>query len=267
MDRIKQMNVAFHGIYPFSMRLKSRYGFENYTNLDDPCFFWGCLGEIEKINNHRGLKIVKFLTPADCKVIDYLTESDNLYIISDPHFITNKKFNFVDIEFEYQYFDIFKPKPLGEKIYCYMRDPVEFGKNILMRIQKKIKYEIIFGGEVGNAQYYDSLEELKRKYYDHCFLSINLSKKHGYTTVRELGFMGIKTLMSSPYNFPSIIQLQKYSRQGNNIFVDDDEIIDIINKESTKIGSVVPQIDPHNVKDEWLDINFWKNKTYEKYSS
>jgi hypothetical protein len=264
-NKIKQINVANHGIFPFYDKLKNRYNFVDYNNNIDPCFFWGVLGEIDKINNHKGLKIVKFITPFDCSVIDLLNESDNLFIISDPHFITDKKFNFVNIEFETQNYEIFKPKLLGNKIYCYMRDVVEFQKKILENIQKKINYEIIYGGEIGNARYYDNIESLKINYYEKCFLSINLSSKHGYTTVRELGLMGIKTIMSSPYEFPSIIQLKKYIRHGNTVIIDEAEITEIINSEAKKINTIQCSMDPHNIKDEWLNIEFWENKLYEKY--
>ena len=36
-----------------------------------------------------------------------------------------------------------------------------------------------------------------------------------------------------------------------------EDIIGIINEESKKIGSIQNPIDAHNIKDEWLDLNFW----------
>jgi hypothetical protein len=269
MKRIKQINVAEHGVFPFSHRLKERYGFEDYTDINEPCFFWGVIGEIHKINNHQGLKIVKFLTPSDCQLINQLKNSENLFIINDPFFNTHIDFNFANIEFEFSDFSIFQTITLGDKIYCYMRDPLEFRRDILDNIQRKINYEIIYGGEVRDAKYYDTLEYLKKKYYDKCFLSINLSSKHGYTTVRELGCMGIKTIMYSPYNFPSIIQLNYFERDfngnGSTIKVNEDEIIEKINKESNNIGEMGNRMDPHNINDEWLFVDFWKKNEYIRY--
>jgi len=269
MSRIKQINVALHGVYPFSKRLKEKYGFVDYHNQDEPCFFWGCLGESHKINNHKGLKVVKFLTPSDCWSIDELEESENLYIINDPFIQTKKNFKYSSIEFEIGDYSLFEPKILGDKIYCYMRDTTEFRKDILNSIQKKINYEIIYGGLVGNATYFDTLENLKSEYYDKCFLSINLSSKHGYTTVRELGYMGIKTIMSSPYNFPSISQLKTYSRDyrgdGRTIIVDENEVIEKINYESKSIGKMGIKMNPHNINDKWLNVDFWVSGEYIKY--
>lgn len=264
---IKQINVANHGLYPFSSKLKERYNFIDYYDINLPCFFWGVIGEVKKINDHKGLKIVKFLTPLDCTYLKFLNITDNLFIINDPLLDHSLDFKFVSLEFEYKDYSIFKPKKLENKIYCYMRDPVEFKLNVLNNIQRKINYEIIFGGLVRDATYYDSLEFLKENYYDKCFLSINLSSKHGYTTVRELGLMGIKTVMYSPYNFPSIIQLKNTSENINNMIFDEDEIIYHINYESVKIGLVQESMDPHNIKNEWLNINFWLNDEYKKYIS
>ena len=106
-------------------------------------------------------------------------------------------------------------------------------------------------------------------YYDKCFLSINLSSKHGYTTVREMGCMGIKTIMHSPYNFPSIVQLDYYERNfkgnGHSIKVNEDEIIEKINRESYNIGKLGVSMNPHNINDEWLYVDFWEKNDYIRY--
>jgi hypothetical protein len=75
-----------------------------------------------------------------------------------------------------------------------------------------------------------------------------LSKKHGFVTVRELGLMGRKTIMNTPYDFPSIINF-------NNI----EHIIHLINQESTKINTVQQSINPHVQNDDWLFLEFWNN--------
>ena len=271
MKKIKQINIADHGFYPFSPKLIKRYNFESYTNIDEPCFFWGAIGEVDKINNHRGLKIIKFLTPADCWVINSIMNTENLFIISDPFIETNVNYNFVNIEFEISDFKIFEPIILKDKIYCYMRDPFEFRKDIINNIQRKIDYEIIYGGENCDAKNYYSPIDLKSMYYDNCFLSINLSSKHGFTTVKELGCMGIKTIMYSPYNFPSIVQLNHYERDfksgGHTIRVNEDEIVEKINIESFNIGKKGISMNPHNIDDRWLNVDFWENKEYIKYTS
>ena len=92
MNKIEQFNVANHGIHPFKKNLMSRYDFKEYHNPDLPCFFFGGLGEIEKINNHRGLKVVQFITPFDCTVANQLIDGPNLFVVDDPNIDPNLVF-------------------------------------------------------------------------------------------------------------------------------------------------------------------------------
>ena len=48
---------------------------------------------------------------------------------------------------------------------------------------------------------------------------------------------------------------------------DEDEIIYHINNESKKIGTIQDSMNPHNIKDEWINTNFWLYNEYEKYTS
>jgi hypothetical protein len=259
--KINQVNVANHGIHPFKKNLINRYNFKEYYSTVLPCFFFGAIGEIEKINNHKGLKIVQFITPSDCLTANELINSPNLFIIDDPNIDKGLSLNKKNIKLEFKDYSLFKPKVLEDKIYSYMRDKQEFKYDILQRIQKKINFEIIFGGlsdyPSTPAELYPPIEFLKENYYDKCFLNINLSSKHGYVTVREFGLMGIKTLMSSPYDFPSIINIKNLNNNPNVVTPDEEEIIELINMESKKIGQIQDSINPHNVKDEWLDYDFW----------
>lgn len=246
MDKIEQINVVDYG-RNFKDGLVKRYNFKDYYDIDKPCFFFG--GEIDKINNHRGLKIVQFITPNDCYNANQLIPCDNLFVINDPNIDMTLNLQRRDVLMEFKDFSNFKPNLMGNKIYCYMRDKNEFQYERLKNIQSKIEYEIIYSGmskfHSTPPEHYISIEEIK-KYYDQSFLSINLSGKHGFLTMRELSLMGRKTIMNTLYDFPSII---KYD--------DDNDIIRIINDEAKKINTIQPSINPHNIVDEWLDVNFW----------
>ena len=265
MNKIEQFNVANHGIHPFKKNLMSRYDFKEYHNPDLPCFFFGGLGEIEKINNHRGLKVVQFITPFDCTVANQLIDGPNLFVVDDPNIDPNLVFKRKKIKMEFKDYSLFQPKILQNKIYCYMRDKEEFKFSNVQNIQKKIDFEIIFGG-LSNypstpAELYSPIEFLKENYYDKCFLNINFSSKHGYVTVRELGLMGIKTLMYTPYDFPSIIKIRNLTGHPHFVIPDEDEVVELINIESKKIGTIQTSINPHDIKDEWLLSDFWFNNS------
>jgi hypothetical protein len=248
MNKIDQVNVAEHG-RNFKNDLIYRYKFKDYYDINKPCFFFGGIGEIDKINKHQGLKIVQFITPSDCEHADRLIPSDNLFLIDDPNIDKRLSVKRKNVLMEFKDFSNFIPNLMGNKIYCYMRDKNEFQYSKLQNIQDKINYEIVYGGisefQSTPPEYYLPINDIK-KHYDDCFLSINLSGRHGFLTMRELSMMGRKTIMNSIYNFPSIIRY-------NN----EDDIISIINEESKKINTIQPRINPHNVGDEWLNIEFW----------
>jgi hypothetical protein len=68
------------------------------------------------------------------------------------------------------------------------------------------------------------------------------------TTVRELGLMGRKTIINSKrYKYPCMIPY-------DNI----ENLIEIINLESQKIGTIQPSIDSHTMTtDKWLETDYW----------
>jgi hypothetical protein len=247
MKKITQLCVDTHGLF-FKEGLKKRYGFNDYIDTNEPTLFFGvCTDNLNIINNHNGFKLVHCITPSDELSLKHLN-TKNLHVFYGPHIDKNLNFNTKKIEIEFKDYSLFKPNRLGDKIYCYMRDKTEFQYDIVNGIQKNINYEIIFGGLGGNIDTYLDIETLKNKYYDNCFLNLNLSEKHGFVTVRELGLMGRKTIMNTPYDFPSIIKF-------DNV----EHIIHLINQESTKINTVQQSINPHVQNDDWLFLEFWNN--------
>jgi hypothetical protein len=247
MKKITQLCVDTHGLF-FKEGLKKRYGFNDYIDTNEPTLFFGvCTDNLNIINNHNGFKLVHCITPSDELSLKHLN-TENLHVFYGPHIDKNLNLNTKKIEIEFKDYSLFKPNRTGDKIYCYMRDKTEFQYDIVNGIQKNINYEIIFGGLGGNIDTYLDIETLKNKYYNNCFLNLNLSEKHGFVTVRELGLMGRKTIMNTPYDFPSIIKF-------DNV----EHIIHLINQESTKINTVQQSINPHVQNDDWLFLEFWNN--------
>ena len=85
------------------------------------------------------------------------------------------------------------------------------------------------------------------------FLNINFSDGNGLASVIELGLMGRKTIFNP--KIENNIQRIEFPNFINYNSIED--IITIINEESKKIGTIQNPIDAHNIKDEWLDLNFW----------
>lgn len=247
---IDQFSSARHGV-PHDQKLKERWKFKDYYDVNKPCFFWGIIGEENKINAHKGLKIVAGITPLDCMQASHLTNSENLYLWDDIHLNVGFDYKKKAVRPEIKDYSLFQPNPLGDKIYAYMRDPHEFKLSTLQRIQKKIDYEFVCTNlpsyEVHN---YLPIEKMKELYYDKCFLNVNLSGRVGFTTITELAFMGRKTICNTGY--PHFISTIKYK--------DEDDIIRIINEEAKKIGTIQPSMSCHTIGEEWISVKFWLDK-------
>ena len=99
----------------------------------------------------------------------------------------------------------------------------------------------------------DDLKYLKENFYDKSFLNLNLSRGTGLSTAIELGLMGRKTIFK-PTMQNNIQRLELPIFIHYNTI---DDIIEIINQESKKIGTIQPAIQSHNVGKEWLHLNFW----------
>ena len=244
--RITQCNVAPTVTF-FKKGIMDRYNFSEYTDINEPTFFFGVqyAENIQLINNHKGLKFVYPISPGDETCV-YALDTKNLFLFDGPFIDKNVNAIRKKVEIEFKDYSMFTPNPLGDKIYSYMRDVSEFGYGILNEIQRKINFEIMYGGMGVHTKTFLPIHELKEKYYDKTFLNINLSGKVGFTTVRELGLMGRKTIMNSSYNFPSEIN-----------YTSIDNIIELINQESKKIGTIQPSMNPHVTNDDWLYLDFW----------
>lgn len=248
--KIKQVSIAWCVRF-FEEGFLKRWGLNSYYDENEPCFFLG-LEQLNIINNHKGLKIIYPISEYDCSFLNGLEHSENIIFVKSPFLPENFKYKIVDAEIELKDYSLFQPNVLGNEIYCYIgmesrKNEFDFDK--IERIQKQIDYKITYILVDSINEFYN-FTDLKQKYYDNCFLSLNLSEGTGMTTVRELGLMGRKTITNSKYNFPSMIK-----------YIDEIDIIKIINEEAKKIGTIQPPIDCHNVKDEWLYLDFWlKNK-------
>lgn len=246
--RINQVSVA-GCLKFFKNNFLKRYSLNDYYDSSQPCFFLGA-EQPNIINNHKGLKIIYLASEYDCTFLNQLSSTENTILHWSPYLKNYPQFKNKYVEIELKDYSNFKPNVMGDKIYTYIgwwERKCEFQFDLLNEIQKKIKYEIMYG-IVDDLNNYYSVDDLKSNFYDKSFLNINLSSGTGMTTVRELGLMGRKTIINCGYPFPSIIPY-------NSI----DHIIEIINEESLKIGTIGESMDCHTVKDEWLELNFWTN--------
>ena len=87
----------------------------------------------------------------------------------------------------------------------------------------------------------------KTNFYDKSFININLSVYNGLQSMIELAYMGRKTIANFHRHFECVIN-----------YKDDDHILELIEKESKKIGTIQPSINVHTANDDWLNVDWWK---------
>ncbi len=249
MGGIRQVRVA-RSVKSFRRGLMDRWGLKKYHNINAPCYFFGIFNkkDIAAVKKHKGFKLIHFINARGDQFIDRLKGVPDMVIIGNPYLTKTEGHNIKWVAndelhlFEIKDFSVFKPNTLGDKIYLYQCN--NYDKDMAEEIQKRIDFEIIYGipQQLG-------MKELKADYYDKSFLNINLSPTGGggMTTVTELGLMGRMTIMNTKIKRKSIISYK-------NI----DEVVEIINRESKKIGTVQPAMNPHNTGEEWMQIKFWK---------
>lgn len=236
----------------FKKDFMDRWGLEEYHDKNAPCIFFGAYQNSRQIQEHKSYKIVIHGSTPDLIDFNIVKNTENLFCVRPPHPQIPKHVICKDLTIEIKNYDLFQPNPLGDKVYFYSGFKNGWwapfnNPSIVNQIQQKIDFEIITTSHSLKSDYL-SPEELKSKYYDKCFVSFNLSGMYGMTTTRELGLMGRKTIVNSDrYKYPCMIPY-------NNI----DHLVEIINLESQKIGTIQPSINSNTmVTDEWLNTDYW----------
>ena len=256
----------------FKKNFLTRWNLTEYHDINKPCVFLEGGKSSTLIQKHNSYKIIIPVHPFDLPNANIVTNYEKVFIISPPlprqytQIYYPVELKTKNIIVELKDYSLFKPNILGDKIYSYTghegRDSTSGGWkhpwriDKLQAIQKKINFEIITTDHARIEDYHD-INFLKENFYDKCFLNLNFSIRaphspygpHGMSTVIEMGLMGRKTIMNEDYyKFPSIL--------GHS---NDSHIVDLINQESKKIGTVQPSMNAHTVvDDEWLDTDFWE---------
>jgi hypothetical protein len=252
--RISQTLVA-PSVNFFKKGFIERYNFDEYYDVNKPCIFFGGNELSHQIQNHKSYKFIFLTNPYDLPNFDIVTNTDDLFIINileEVRLISKipDNVNCRNVTIEVKDYSLFEPNVLGDKIYAYTGFKNgwsnQFNVEKLKQIQKQINYEIITTNHFNINDYYD-INYLKNNYYDKSFLNLNLSDGNGMATAIEMALMGRKTILNENfYKYPCILN-----------YKNDEDLINLINSESCKIGTVQPSINCHTVNDEWLNIDFW----------
>lgn len=244
----------------FEKDFRERWNLEQYNNVNEPAIFFGICNNDKIINEHKGFKLIILASSVDGSKLFNHINPENVVIKKElishgPHLIDiPNKFKVKQADFQIKDYSMFRPNTLGDKVYAYIGSDgrnKEFNYDKLKELSKKCEYEFIYGSYT-TTNHMIPFNILKENYYDKCFVNLNLSKANtGMTSVFELAYMGRYTISNVPRArgpLPSVIN-----------FDDDDDIINKINNEAKKIGTIQPSIENCTVNDEWLYIDFWRN--------
>jgi predicted O-methyltransferase YrrM len=236
----------------FKENLIKRYNLLEYNDIEKPTLFFGLRNQGSLIDNHKGLKLLLPSSPID---IPKIKNYENVIFICSDKYELPPNIKRKSLTPEIKDYNIFTPTPLGDKIYLYSGFQNGWNlknNNLINEIQKRINYEIITTSHSDLTNYYD-INYLKTNYYDKSFINLNLTNFHGLATTIELGLMGRKTIIKNI----NINSIQRIDFPNFIYYETIDDIVEIINEESKKIGTIQPSINAHNVGDEWLDLSFW----------
>lgn len=243
----------------------ARWNLSSYTDPDKPCVFFGIYKEYELqyLLNHRSHSIVVWAGGDICDENEqiYLNKIQRACAKPDcyhfPVWPCNFKVfedlgaNLIKLPIAVKNYSDFKPVPLGDKIYVYMgwkvfrKKQFNWESVITPIIEHFGKDKIIFSTD-------SSIEDIHENFYKKSFVNLKPNCAGGNTSMLELAHMGIKTI--TPVN------------QGPNCLTYEslDDIIALINKESTKIGStqneVAEQTKNFIINDfRWLNLDWLKH--------
>lgn len=249
MNKIEQVmfgsNMSF-----FKKGLIDKWNLKEYHDINKPCLFFGTYKILEQIKKHQGFKLIYPVDKA-CILINTLVGVKDLVVIDRPFVKLSEKLKKACYEFDIKDYSIFKPNILGNKIYIYFgvkgRER-SMGFNRMVELQKKISFEIIYTIRKNIGDYLN-IEKIKSEFYDKCFLNLNFGCDSGLTTAIELAYMGRKTIMNTGMNYNFLLPYKT-----------DEDIIQIINKESQKIGTIQQEIVSRHIDNEWINVDFWISK-------
>ena len=255
--RIHQCHVS-DGIKLFREGFKKKWGLVDYYNQDLPSVFLGIYTDedIVRIRNHRGIKIIVF-AGRDISKAPLFEHEKNLYIFCNEllfkdklgEYIKKKVVKFYPNALALKDYSIFKPTPLGTKIYCYQRKRKESSRQqlnyaLIERLMKRFGEEMFLIGYLGH-----SIETMIEKYYKPSFINIQLDLIAGHTSALEMAHMGRRNISNYPNPFCIPYQTE-------------DDIIKTIESERTRIGRIQNEVSKQAQQalfesEDWLDTDYW----------
>lgn len=248
----------------FKKGFQEKWNLVDYYDINLPAIFFGMYGQqdVDYFLNHRGYKIIVWggndMHPPQLEIAKQEILKRKTFTYSPPGEFSDTLTNF-HIPHKITYipnkdYSSFTPTPLGENIYVYLGQPdnIRLEYFEFENIVQPLMY--VFGENRVKWVKEDktlTINELKEKYYNDCFVFVKPNKRGGATSMYELAHMGRRTIGKGQIDMSNFTE-----------FKDLDDLINLIVEESKYIGQIREDI--HNdiknifIGDEWLNLNYWK---------
>jgi hypothetical protein len=242
----------------FGQDFREKWKLHKISNFIDPCVFIGLYTDVDfhVWNKHKGPKILYF-GGNDLRdhQLNLVKNTENVNCIGyggDWLYSTLDKYNipYTTKRISLKNYDKFIPTPLGDKIYVYKgitgeRQDYYNWNDVIVPVMK------IIGEDKFLFTENKSLDELHEHFYKKCFIYLKPNERGGSAGMIQLGLMGRMTITNGHSSFPNTIGY-------NNI----DDIVNIIEKESNKIGTLQQDLSDRLREcflqtDEWLNLDFY----------
>ena len=237
----------------FEKGFLERWHIDRYNNINLPALFLGVyrMEDVVAINKHKGLKIVWH--PGGVKDLFMRLDHSNMIVAvgKGVDFVIPERYNMrrIDIPIkdfiQLKDFSMYKPVPLGKKIYAYLgkdknATKKKLGYDLIREIDKIVPFVIIEGYQGHTAKF------IIHEYYKNSFINIKPSLTGGLTTAIEMAYMGRKTISNA---------IGPFCYGYENI----DDIVSLIMKESKRIGQMPKALvnDDFFLGDEWKKVKYW----------
>lgn len=257
---MRDFNQAYvSNILPhFKKGFMDKWGFEEYTDPTRPAVFLGLYSpeDIQIFKNHKSYKILHFggndFHPSQIEIVK---NSPNTFLVGYGWLgegLLKNNLSYKEIIIPLKSYDEFIPTPLGENIYIYKG--LHGNRPEYFKWDEVIKpLQQFFGEDRIIYTEFKSIEELKKDYYNNCFVYVKTNDRGGSTTMWELGHMGRKTISFNQGNLPNVLNFNTL-----------DDIIQHIMEESTKIGTIQEEVAKQTYdvminSDKWLNIDYYES--------
>jgi len=241
----------------FANDLRKKWSLTKYVDPYKPALFFGWYlhQDFIMMQNHKAPFVMLWggrdMTKQKIEAVNNLPNSYQIGYGWQSNILKHFNIKHKEVVVPIKSYDMFQPTNLGDKVYLY-RGWLN-AKNDYYHWDKMVKP--LFN-EFGEDKFiYTNGKDINYVYenlYKKSFLYIKPNVRGGSTSMWELGHMGIKTVSNEQGDAPNVIPYSTI-----------DDVIDIINEESKKIGTLQTDVAETtrnflDVGEKWLNINYYE---------